>query len=133
MHRYTGNYRQFNGCGFTADDVNARTINVNVANITQVVRSNRQAEGWHGGGHKQVKKHVEHPPRLLRHCASFGLLDSHVSYGMSDAERCVEASKVIGYAARGLGRNVGNMAKSAVDASICFAKGAIGIVEAIFG
>lgn len=125
--------------GFSASDVNARTINVNVVNVTQLTRIDAGRGGWHGkkhchGGHC-LKRHG-HPPKMLRYCASCGLLDQHVATRMSHGELCGEAANVIGNAAKGPSSNVGNMARSIGGIASCsfgVAKCVVGAVAALFG
>ena len=78
-------------------------------------------------GRKHAKRHADRPPKLQRFCATCGLMDYNVAARMDSAELCVEAAKVVGYNAKGLARDLGNIGKSAFEC----AEGVLGCATAL--
>lgn len=92
---------------YVAGDVNIVNI-TNVTNVTNVsyARPPRIQHQHAWGGSKREK-----PPKLLRFCASGGLLDYDVAYRMNEGEMLSEASKLAAYGFKGMAsslRGVGN-------------------------
>lgn len=98
------------------EDAHATYV-TNVTNVTNVKVTNVNTGGvavpykWHGQSgrrrHKREDWHrEERKPKLLRYCASCGLLDQHVVARMSHEEACLESMNVLGYAAKGLVRDL---------------------------
>ena len=100
--------------------MNAQTINItNVTNVSQIVSAGHGGESFHGRKHKHGRGErsdgaaSNRNPRLLRFCASGGLLDRDVAESMSNRELCDGFVEVGSYAVKGLGRTAkkwaGNM------------------------
>lgn len=91
---------------YVAGDVNIVNI-TNVTNVTNVSYTRQpriQRRQWERGRR-------EDRPRLLRFCASGGLLDRDVAYGMDEGEMMTEASKLASHGFKGMAsslRGVGN-------------------------
>ena len=101
--RFSRDFRLSQSC------INASTVNItNVTNVTQVVQAGccvgsakrhkheRRGEGDDG--------RRERRPKLLRYCASGGILDRDVAESMSNGELCDGFADVGSYAAKGLKR-----------------------------
>lgn len=98
--------------------------NITINNITNINVSGGRNPHWHGrrGGHGNRHRKSERPPKLTRHCASLGLLDGDIAYGMGTEERMLEVGKVMAYGVRGIGRDIGTISSNAK-----------GIVSDLFG
>lgn len=97
--------RKINGYGrdlnyIYADAVNVTNVTNNVTQVSHVSGCSPRKFGKrkrrHGGKGKNDRN-----PKLLRYCASGGLLDQDVAYGMSDKELCDGFVNVGAYAVRG--------------------------------
>jgi len=119
--------------------VNANTINMtnnvtNVTNVTQIAQVS--GNGWNkkrlrsGNGYCGKR---ERKPRLLRFCASGGLLDQDVAERMSGREMCDGFVEVGSYAAKGLGRTMGKLADDMGRHAKSFSNNLLGILECLFG
>ena len=86
--------------------------NITINNITNINVSGGRNPHWHRnrGGHGNRHRKSERPPKLTRHCASLGLLDGDIAYGMGTEERMREVGKVMAYGARGIRRSACDMA-----------------------
>ena len=109
--------RQFVG-GRYATVIRANTINnyvTNVTNVTNVTRVTHvynaaSISGYGGHLHHNKRKHAygnggrreERGPKLLRYCASCGVLDQNVASRMSSSELCDESAKVVRHSAKHL-------------------------------
>ena len=113
-------------------------ITNNITNITSVTNVTR-VTGAYGGfarkhhGRKNAKRHADRPPKLQRFCATGGLLDYKVAARMDSAELCVEAAKVVGYNAKGLARDVGNICGGVCDGVAGMLCGTVDLVRGIVG
>lgn len=118
------------------NSIRANVVNIgkvtNVTNVTNVTSvSNTQVAsvsgGWTSGRRKRRSERREsgdreRKPKMLRYCASGGLLDSHVVSRMSRGEMCEGAVDVMRYGANGLASSAKGIA------------GGIGMIaEGIFG
>ena len=120
----------------------AGNSNVNITNITNITKvSNFNVSGNHGMPPKRRPPKKERrlvlpsererrAPKLQRFCATCGLLDRDVVYGMSEGELCEEAVKALGYNARGLARDVSDIGGGLCRAAGCIAGGLFGVLEA---
>ena len=113
MRKFRGDTRQFLGGSYYDSFVTAGDINNNfVTNVTNV----RVTKGYGTDANKRphrARKHLggkkKRPPKLFRYCASCGILDGDVVYGMSNGEMCDESVKVIKYASGELVDSIGRI------------------------
>lgn len=104
---------------------------VNITNVHTHVHVYGHHENHHGNRHGGGWKKRERKPRLLRFCASGGLLDQNVVSRMSSERLMAESADVIGYAADGMCKSACNMARGVggiIDGAfqaICLIGGAI--------
>lgn len=98
--------------------------NITINNITNINVSGCRNPNWHGrrGVHGNRHRKSERPPKLTRHCASLGMLDEDIAYGMGTEERMREGVKVMAYGVRVMGRDISKISSNAK-----------GIVSDLFG
>ena len=123
----------------------ANNSNVNITNTTNITKvSNFMVSGASGmkgrphkiGSHEKGRRHVlpgergMRHPKLQRFCATGGVLDYDVAYGMSEGELCEESVNVIGHNARGLALDVSNIGGGLCRAAGCVVGGLFGVLEA---
>ena len=117
------------------------TIYANTVNITNVTNVTRVTSVSHGSWNPNKRhKHIKHrrrgerPPELFRFCASCGIIDHDKVSRMSSGQVCEEATKVLGYTTRNLGRSVGNLVSNAggfVKNLVCLGGAAVGAVAKV--
>lgn len=131
MHRYRNSCRGYGAYG----NMPAPNLTVNnITNVTNVTHVNvTKVKGCkpfahHGRKHRGGKR--ERPPKLWRFASSCGLLDQDVVYRMDTGELMAESAKGIGYAARGLAKDVSDIGGGLCRAAGCVASGVLGVFEA---
>ena len=92
-------------------------INNKLVNVTNdyVTRSRADAYKRPHRAKKSFGGKKRHPPKLFRYCASCGILDGDVVYGMSNGEMCDESVKVIKYASGELVDSIGRIGNDACE------------------
>ena len=112
-----------------------------VTNVTNIVNCSRVDSGhgkWRSHGRKRHGKrrggdgHGK-PPKLFRFCASCGIMDQDVAYGMSDGEMLDGAVDVVKYSAHGLSRCAGRFARGVSHDIKRTCRGIRQIFSSIFG
>ena len=127
-HRNKGNWNMFCGHG----QINANTINMTSIAVTNVHESFREC-----GKKNRSRKHRpgcrrERYPKLMRFCASCGLLDNDLAESMSVRELCDGFVDVGAHAANGLGRTARMWADDMGRHAKGFAENLFGLIGCMF-
>ena len=111
--------------------INASTVNItNVTNVAQVVNCGGRPK-WHKHKRRDEGYNGKHDrkPKLLRYCASGGIIDHDVAEDMSNGELCDGFVEVGSYAAKGLKRTASKWAGDMGHHARGFFGSLFGIVE----
>ena len=129
MSRFKNSYR-----GYYPANINVTKV-TNITNVTNVTHVGMGHGGWHKyghrhGGHSGLRR--ERPPKLTRFLGSCGLLDRDVAARMDSGELCCESAKVVGYAAKGIARDVRDVGSGLCGAAKCLFDGVCDTLGALF-
>lgn len=133
MRMFRDTIRHSAGDIFPAPAVNAQNISISVTNVTPVVPVHAHPSATpkrhppRRQGDVSGRRLAERPPRLFRYCASGGVLDGGIAYGLESDTMCGEAVQAFGYTARQLGSSVRGMAHSACGIVEGAGKAAVGV------